>query len=139
MASMQRRQLARTQGPDGKANLIKQFTKLSPKDAVMFAQEGMFDWFRDTAVEGRRQGNFGAEEFVLIRKPWNFSVRDLSVPGHVIYGDGDPLAPGIRAWLAETPNLTSEELDGGHVLIGTAIGRRALFAAYATVSGSVEA
>ena len=134
LAAMQRRQQKGLDGPKGQASHVKQMRKISPDDATLLEDEGVFRNYLATSVEGRRQGALGGEEFALISRPWGFDPAAQTVPCTVIYGSTDPLTPGIKAWLSHAPHAVGKEVPGGHLQTALATGCAAVIESLAAVA-----
>ena len=125
----QKRRTAGYQGPDALARAATELRKVSPVDADLLADPEVARWYISAALEGRRQGRFGVEEFDLMTSAWGFEPGESATPALVIYGASDPLAPVISAWLSASPRISARRLEGGHLQTARPGGRAEVLAA----------
>lgn len=109
--------------------VVREMQRVSPADAEFLRDPDLARWFVSAAVEGRRQGRFGAEEFALMTTDWGFEPGASEVLTTVVYGDRDPLAPLIAAWASGQPTIEVHRVGGGHLQTALADGRAAVVAA----------
>ncbi|HWC36210.1 MAG TPA: alpha/beta hydrolase [Mycobacteriales bacterium] len=126
LSAIQRQQQKGFERPDGQARYVKAMRKICPDDAALLVDDDTYRDIRATAIEGRRQGNMGGQEFALLVSDWGFDPAAQTVPCSVVYGSGDPLAPMIRAWLSHAAAAVVTEVPGGHLQTCYATGREAV-------------
>jgi pimeloyl-ACP methyl ester carboxylesterase len=134
LASMLRKQFNQVSGPNGQRNVMRRMKRISPADVAVLADPQNFADYLASSTEGRRQGNWGNDEFVLMTNQWGFDPASQTVPCTLIHGDRDPLTPGIVRWVTMAPNIRVNQVAGGHLLTATDIGRAAVIDAVLTVA-----
>lgn len=115
--------------PAVRETVVGEMHKVSPADAELLRDPNLARWFVSAAVEGRRQGGSGVEEFALMTTPWGFDPGASEVGSTLVYGDQDPLAPMIAAWAESQPRIELCRVVGGHLQTALPDGRAAVIAA----------